>query len=43
MKLLKQSAIIGALIVGGFLFSDTISTTTPVSAESELIQKDHQF
>ncbi|MDH4421880.1 DUF5065 family protein [Bacillus cereus] len=39
MKLLKQSAIIGALIVGGFLFSDTISTTTPVSAESELIQK----
>ncbi|MDR4984602.1 DUF5065 domain-containing protein [Bacillus cereus] len=43
MKLLKQSAIIGALTVGGFLFSDTISTITPVSAESQLIQKRSPF
>ncbi|GCF77740.1 DUF5065 domain-containing protein [Bacillus cereus] len=43
MKLLKQSTIIGALTVGGFLFSNTISTIPPVSAESQLIQKESQF
>ncbi|MGG3670639.1 DUF5065 family protein [Bacillus nitratireducens] len=43
MKLLKQSTIIGALTVGGFLFSNTISTIPPVSAESQLTQKESQF
>ncbi|RKF52255.1 DUF5065 domain-containing protein [Bacillus wiedmannii] len=43
MKLLRQSTIIGALTVGGFLFSNTISTITPVSAESQLTQKKSPF
>ena len=43
MKLLRQSTIIGALTVGGFLFSNTIGTLPPVSAESQLIQKESQF
>ncbi|PEM31367.1 DUF5065 family protein [Bacillus wiedmannii] len=43
MKLLRQSTIIGALTVGGFLFSNTISTITPVSAESQLTQKESRF
>ncbi|SCC28485.1 DUF5065 family protein [Bacillus wiedmannii] len=43
MKLLRQSTIIGALTVGGFLFSNTISTITPVSAESQFTQKESRF
>lgn len=43
MKLLRQSTIIGALTVGGFLFSNTISTITPVSAESQLTQKESRI
>ncbi|MBE7106080.1 DUF5065 family protein [Bacillus cereus] len=43
MKLLRQSTLIGALTVGGFLFSNTISTITPVSAESQLSQKESRF
>ncbi|MDI6676806.1 DUF5065 family protein [Bacillus wiedmannii] len=43
MKLLRQSTIIGALTGGGFLFSNTISTITPVSAESQLTQKESRI
>lgn len=43
MKLLRQSTIIGALTVGGFLFSNTIGTLPPVSAESQPTQKNHDF
>lgn len=43
MKLLRQSTIIGALTVGGFLFSNTIGTLPPVSAESQLTQTESRF
>ncbi|MBJ8109497.1 DUF5065 family protein [Bacillus cereus group sp. N6] len=43
MKILRQSTIIGALTVGGFLFSNTIATLPPVSAESQLTQKESRF
>ncbi|EEK78808.1 DUF5065 domain-containing protein [Bacillus cereus] len=43
MKLLKKSTIIGALAVGGFLFSNTISTMPPVSAQSQFTQKESRF
>ncbi|MGN4443727.1 DUF5065 family protein [Bacillus cereus group sp. MYBK79-1] len=43
MKFLKKSTIIGALTVGGVLFSNTIYTITPVSAQSQLTQKVSPF
>ncbi|MDA2240254.1 DUF5065 family protein [Bacillus cereus group sp. Bc222] len=43
MKLLRQSTIIGALTVGGFLFSNTIGTLPPASAESQPTQKESRF
>lgn len=43
MKFLRQSTIIGALTVGGFLFSNTIGTLPPASAESQPTQKESRF
>ncbi|MDX5864433.1 DUF5065 family protein [Bacillus cereus group sp. BfR-BA-01119] len=43
MKLLRQATIIGALTVGGFLFSNTIGTLPPASAESQPTQKESRF
>ncbi|MDK7472358.1 DUF5065 family protein [Bacillus paranthracis] len=43
MKFLRQSTIIGALTVGVFLYSNTIGTLPPASAESQPTQKESQF
>ncbi|MCU5174042.1 MULTISPECIES: DUF5065 family protein [Bacillus cereus group] len=43
MKLLRQATIIGVLTVGGFLFSNTIGTLPPASAESQPTQKESRF
>ena len=43
MKFLRQSTIIGALTVGGFLYSNTIGTLPPASAESQPTQKESRF
>jgi hypothetical protein len=39
MKLLGKVAIIGALTIGGSVFSYTVGSITPASAESQFIQK----
>lgn len=39
MKLLGKVAIIGALTIGGSVFSYTVGGSTPASAESQFIQK----
>lgn len=39
MKLLGKVAIIGALTIGGSVFSYTAGSITPASAESQSIQK----
>ncbi|ACJ81378.1 DUF5065 family protein [Bacillus paranthracis] len=43
MKFLRQSTIIGALTVGVFLYSNTIGTLPPASAESQPTQKESRF
>lgn len=39
MKLLGKVAIIGALTIGGSVFSYTVGSITPASAKSQFIQK----
>ena len=43
MKLLGKVAIIGALTIGGSVFSYTAGSITTASAESQFIQKHHRF
>lgn len=39
MNLLRKVAIIGALTIGGSVFSYTVGSITPASAECQFIQK----